>query len=200
MKWIIELFLEFWTEPKQNQKEHLVYLLCRFSTRATVYALFFTINFNLTKFLWFYLSSSSLVCMCHECGYVRARARAPARAFVCVRLSMVFIIIIISLYIRECGLNSLLSTEQPTQFYWRDSVCFVASCIIFLLVWKSFAFFASLSLSFFLHYFAVVRTKGILWKLARENNEHEQKEDEKLLTMNGSVFGYDDCNDGKGFV
>lgn len=88
MKWIIELFLEFWTEPKQNQKEHLVYLLCRFSTRATVYALFFAINFNLTKFLWFYLSSSSLVCMCHECGYVRARA--PARAFVCVRLSMVF--------------------------------------------------------------------------------------------------------------
>lgn len=70
------------------------------------------------------------------------------------------------------GLNSLLST-----YSFMEETVFSCCMYYFSIGFESVLF---LRFAFFFHsrqqYFAVVRTKGILWKLARENNEQTNRE------------------------
>lgn len=82
----------------------------------------------------------------------------------------------------ECGSNSSLSTEQPNNQHSFMEVT-VFSCYVLFFFWielflSVFIHFVSFRLCvvffffLFFQYFAVLRTKGILWKLASENNKH----------------------------
>lgn len=105
---------------------------------------------HISNFIWFYLSS------------------------VCVRLSMLFWV-----WLEFLAVNR--TTEQPNNQHSFMEVT-VFSCYVLFFFWielflSVFIHFVSFRLCvvfffLFFQYFVVLRTKGILWKLASENNKH----------------------------